>query len=98
MVRAASIASAGETLTSAARSARKNCSSWCCMALAPVQQLDDLRLDGEDVLLELQDHVERVADHGGVEAVGVQQDQRAGPVDRLGDRGRLAKVERAQGL
>jgi hypothetical protein len=41
----------------------------------------------------LDDHRHRLAEHVGVDVGGAEQQQRAGPVDRLGDRGRLLQVE-----
>src|SRR6185437_1141058 len=62
------------------------------------QKVVQLRLDRDDVLLELQQHVQRLADQVGRERVGVQQHQGAGPVDGLGDRRNLAKLDVAQRL
>src|SRR4051794_3234164 len=43
----------------------------------------------------LDDDRHRVAERGPVDVLGAEQQQRAGPVDRLGDRRRLLQVERA---
>ena len=48
-----------------------------------------------DVGLVLEQHVQRLADHLGSIVVVTEVEQRAGPVDRLGDRRRLLQVERA---
>ena len=51
-----------------------------------------------DVLLEFQDDVHRVAHQLGVEPIGVQQQQRARPVDRLADRRHFLQVQLAQAV
>ena len=43
----------------------------------------------------LDDDRHRLLEHRAVDVVGAEQQQRARPVDRLGDRGRLLEVERA---
>ena len=64
-----------------------------------VEQLGDVAaLHLGDVVAVLEQHAERVADVVGREADRVQRDQRVGPVDRLGDAGRLEEVERAHPL
>ena len=87
-VRWASMASMGDTRTSEARSARKKSSRAPCMAKSGqglAQDLNDLRLDGHDVLLELKQHVERIANDLAVQGFSAQQDQGTGPIDGLGD-------------
>src|SRR5580658_8382039 len=49
-----------------------------------------------DVGLILQEDVQGVLGPGGVDRLHAQQHERAGPVDRLGDRRRLAQLEGAQ--
>src|ERR1700689_4881532 len=49
-----------------------------------------------DVDLVLQEDVQRVLGPGGVDRLHAQQHERAGPVDGLGDRRRLAQLEGAQ--
>jgi hypothetical protein len=43
----------------------------------------------------LDDHGHRLEEDVGVDVLGSEQQQRARPVDRLGDRGRLLEVELA---
>src|SRR5581483_11186665 len=50
-----------------------------------------------DVALVLEQHVERAADHVGGHLLHPEVEQRAGPVDRLGNRRRLLQVELADG-
>src|SRR5437764_10712276 len=45
----------------------------------------------------LEDHAESRGDGGLIELVGVERDEGAGPVDRLGDARRLLQLERTQG-
>ena len=63
------------------------------------EQLGDVAaLHLGDVVAVLEQHAERVVHVVGREADRVQRDQRIGPVDRLGDAGRLEEVERAHAL
>ena len=68
--------------------------------LAPQRRrrgVDELLARLRDVGLVLEQHVERVADHLRVDRAVPEVEQRAGPVDRLGDRRRLLHVERPDG-
>src|SRR3954468_15198946 len=58
------------------------------------RRVDKLLARLGDVGLVLEEHVERGADHLRVDRAVPEVEQRAGPVDRLGDRRRLLHVER----
>ena len=55
----------------------------------------DARRDRVEVGAVLDDHAHRLLEDLVVDVVGAEQDQRPGPVDRLGDAGRLLEVELA---
>src|ERR1700716_2875753 len=78
--------------------------SWLLLALVflvsrPTQQLPH-RLSGDllDVVLVLEQHAEGGVDGGGVERHAVERQQRARPVDGLGDARGLEEVGAAQAL
>jgi hypothetical protein len=57
---------------------------------------DGVVADEVEVLVVLQDGAEGLLDHGRVELLAAQGDERLRPVDRLGHAGRLGQVEAAQ--
>src|SRR5690606_9924309 len=60
-------------------------------------QFFDARLpDGLDVVLVLEDHSESAVDQLGGERPGIEETERLGPVQRLGDTGWLEQVHRTQ--
>src|SRR5665213_3350836 len=97
----ASMASAGETSTSTARRARRKSASGAraSLAVSPAgKEFLDPGLDGQDVPLEFQEHVQGFANEGGIKSVGVQESERAGPIDGFRNRGELAQIQAAHGL
>ena len=86
---------------SAARSTRRHASVTAAMPSActsATSRAADLRRERADVVLVLEQHAERVGDRLRVERDAVERDQRLGPVERLGDAGRLEEIQRAQPL
>src|SRR5690606_39594293 len=99
----ASIDSEVDTRISADRSARMKSPRTSLMGASPrlhglCQQRVHLAIHIVDVVLELEEDIERVADKIGVELARMKENERARPVDGFADRRKFLEVELAEPL